>query len=324
LNYSQELELSLRYLKSDEALKSLAADAYWPKWDSTWWHMLLLHEMGLTSEIPEAVVSAYVEAINKIPLKTFPIHPGDLPEDVDPYRGSPCHCQLGNVYQVLVTRGVDVDREVSWIRPWFLRYQMSDGGLNCDSDAYLVKDETPSSMVGTIAVFESVLLHTQRSWTSEESDFLKKGARLLMERKLMHGSTTQHNISERDDEADWLKPCFPRFYSYDVLRGLNALLSWAEKTNASIPTETVADVVKYLDGHFSDGQIKNERHSYENTGTILQTPTGEWMRRQPASFFPLLKKVSVIGEVSPFLSERWALAKKHLKNHDNLRGLVNC
>ena len=120
MEYAQELELSLHYLKSNAALKSLEQDPYWPKWHSPWWHMLLLHEMGLVGEIPKSVIAAYVKAINKMPLKIFPIHPGDLPEGIDPYRGSPCHCQLGNLYQVLAAYGVDVDKEVPWIRPWFL------------------------------------------------------------------------------------------------------------------------------------------------------------------------------------------------------------
>src|SRR5262245_27332308 len=146
-NYEAELRDSLRYLNSDEALQSLAADAHWPKWHSPWWHMLLLHEMGDTKRIPEPVIRAHIAALGRFPLKIFPIHPEDWPAGLDPFRGCPCHCQLGNVYQVLTAWGVDVDKELPWIRPWFLRYQMADGGLNCKNDAYLVKDETPSSMV---------------------------------------------------------------------------------------------------------------------------------------------------------------------------------
>lgn len=318
MDYSQELELSLHYLQSEAALKSIRTDSYWPKWDSPWWHMLLLHEMGLVKEIPDSVVAAYISAVNKMPLKIFPIHPGDLLEGVDPYRGVACHCQLGNVYQVLAARGVDVDLEAAWIRPWLLRYQMSDGGLNCDNDAYLVKDEVPSSMVGTIAAFEAILLYTQRAWTPEESAFLKKGAAFLIGRKLMLGSSTRHNAEERDDETEWLKPCFPRFYFYDVLRGLTALLIWAEKTNSSLPSTAIEPVVKYLDGRFPDGLIKNERISYEGTRTIFQDPSAKWLKKQAATVFPLLTKVSEIGAVSPFLTRKWAEAKSVLAYNTRL------
>ena len=101
MNYESELGASLDYLGSKAALKSLEADAYWPKWNSPWWHMLLLHEMDQTKCIPAPVIETYVAALNQIPLKIFPIHPEDMPANVDPYQKSPYHCQLGNVYQVL-------------------------------------------------------------------------------------------------------------------------------------------------------------------------------------------------------------------------------
>jgi hypothetical protein len=323
MQFSQELEESLRYLNSDAALKSLKSDPYWPKWNSTWWQMLVLHEMGLSKEIPKSVVSAYIDAINQMPLKIFPIQSDEIPEGVDPYRGIPCHCQLGNVYQVLAEHRVDVDQKIPWLRPWFLRYQMADGGLSCDSEAYRVQGEVPSSMVGTIAVFEAVLLHTNRPWTDDERNLIAKGAEFLLGRKLMLGSSTEYNAEERADESEWLKLCFPRLYFYDVLRGLNAILLWAEKTKSWIPVESVEGVVRYLDTRFPEGLIRNERQAYRGTGTILQSSSGEWLRKQPATFFPLLQSVSRMDEVSPFLTQQWSEAKRRLKSHDHLRGLLN-
>lgn len=312
MNHEAEIKQSVDYLSSDLALKAVDADPYWPKWDSPWWHMLLLHEMGETRQIPKAMIGRYIASLNRIPLKIFPIQPEDMPEGIDPYRDTPCHCQLGNVYQVLSAWGVDVDNELPWIRPWFLRYQMADGGLTCDNDAYLVKDECPSSMVGTIAVFEAVLLYTKRDWTPEEKVFLDKGARFLMERKLMLGSSTVHNASERKSAELWTKLCFPRFYLYDVLRGLNALALWSEKTNSVLPKEAIMDAMAVLEAQFTDGHMRIGRHSYEGVGTILLSPSGEWIRRQPATFFPLLEKVSAIGDVSPYLSKQWLETKRRV------------
>lgn len=317
MQFDAEVESSIKYLNSSQAFDALEADAYWPKWNSPWWHMLLLHEMGETKRIPDRLISAYVDSSNRIPVKIFPIYPGEMLDGIDPYRGTPCHCQLGNVYQVLAAKGVDVDGELPWIRWWFLRYQMSDGGLNCDNDeAYLVKDEVPSSMVGTIAAFEAILLYTPRAWTDEETEFLNRSARFLMERKLMLGSPTKHNASEQESAKKWAELCFPRYYFYDVLRGLKALLIWGEKTGQSIPIEAIGDVVELLESRYPNGQVRCERQSYEGTGTILQAPSGEWLRRQPARFFPLLEKVSAVGEVSPFLSKQWADAKSRLKAMD--------
>lgn len=322
MSYEAEIEQSIDYLSSDFALQTVDADSYWPKWNSPWWHMLLLHEMGETKRIPHKLIERYIASLNRIPLKIFPIYPEDMPEGIDPFRGTPCHCQLGNVYQVLSAWGVDVDNELPWIRPWFLRYQMADGGLSCDNEAYLVKDECPSSMVGTIAVFEAVLLHTKRSWTSEEKTFLDRGARFLMDRKLMLGSPTVHNASERKSAKQWTKLCFPRFYLYDVLRGLNALSLWAEKTNQNLPCAVISDAMDFLTREFPDGRVSIGRHSYDGVGTILQSSSEEWVRRLPATFFPLLEQVSSIGQVSPYLSKQWLETSQRIAKHYKAESLA--
>src|SRR6185369_16363564 len=70
---------SLAYLGSDATLRSLEVDPYWPKWDSPWWHMLVLHELGEASRIPASAVSAMVAALERFPLHRFPIQPADFP-----------------------------------------------------------------------------------------------------------------------------------------------------------------------------------------------------------------------------------------------------
>jgi hypothetical protein len=312
MQFENEIAQSVGYLSSAAAAQSLAADSYWPKWDSPWWHMLLLHEMGHTRLIPASTMEQYIASLNRLPLKIFPFTPEDLPPGTDPYRGSACHCQLGNVYQVLATYGVDVDAELPWIRPWFLRYQMADGGFNCDNDAYLVRDECPSSMVGTIAAFEAVLIHTRRPWTTAEASFISRGARFLIERELRLGSSSHHNASERTSAQAWMQLCFPRFYLYDVLRGLNALVLWAEKTRSSLPAPVTQVVVDTLSDAFGDGPVRIGRRSFEGASTIERLATGEWRRSPEASLFPLLSAVSAIGVESPFLTEQWRVTCQRL------------
>jgi hypothetical protein len=306
MNIQAGIQESVAYLSSPIAIAALKADPYWPKWNSPWWHMLLLHEIGETRQIPRIAIEKYVAALNAMPLKIFPILPEEMPEGVDPYRGSMCHCQLGNVYQVLAKWGLNVDEELPWIRPWLLRYQMADGGMSCDNSAYLVKGESPSSMVGTIATFEAILLYTPRAFTPEEAMFTDRAVQFLIGRKLMLGSTTQHNAEEEASAHEWRKLCFPRFYFYDILRGLNALTAWSEKTGNAIPPGAVDSAINYISAHFPDGKIIMERQCFEGTNTLSQAPSGEWLRSQPASFFPLLKSVSAIGQISPYLSLEWS------------------
>lgn len=80
MSFDAEVSGSVSYLASEAAASCLAADAYWPKWDAPWWHMLLLHEMGKTSPIPAIAIEELVKALHRYPVKVVPIHSGDMPE----------------------------------------------------------------------------------------------------------------------------------------------------------------------------------------------------------------------------------------------------
>jgi hypothetical protein len=303
---------SVRYLGSDAALRSIEADVYWPKWDSPWWHMLLLHEIGLARRIPDRTVTKMTEALDAFPIKIFPIRAGELPATANPQRDVLCHCALGSMYQILSACGRDVDHELPWIKPWFVRYQMADGGLNCDETAYLRDDECPSSMVATIAPFEAMVLGPRRDWTPDQVAFVERAAGFLIDRRLMIGSPTTHNAQERVSQVAWLKPCFPRFYFYDVVRGLAALVRWADITERPLPLRAISGVLDHLLATFPDGTIRRQRLSYDGVGTWMRAPSGEWVRHEPASCFPLLEVTSAIGQPCPYVTRQWSAARHGL------------
>jgi hypothetical protein len=318
---------SVEYLASDAAQRSLDADTYWPKWDSPWWHMLLLHELGETRRIPERAVTKMIEGLNALRIKIFPIRPEDFPSGADPHRDCSCHCAVGSIYQVLAACGVDVDSAVPWIPPWLVSYQMADGGLNCDSDAYLQADECPSSMVGTVPIFEAMLLGARdlprpqqpmisaprtarREWTPAERAVVDRAAAFLIDRELTQGSRSRWNAVERDAAPAWLDLCFPRFYLYDVLRGLAALVRWAESGAGSIPQDAVRGVIEHLVGAFPDGVVRPRRRAQLGMRT-LALRDGAWTR-EPASTFPLLDVTSVLGEPSEALTRSWSATRRVL------------
>ncbi len=313
MDLNAEIAATVDYLGSAAAMDCLAASPYWPKWHSPWWHMLLLHEMGETHLIPAPTIRAFIAAMNATPIKIFPIHPSEFPDGGDPYRDTACHCQLGNVYRVLDAWGIDVEAELPWVKPWFTTYQMADGGLNCDDSAYLVHDECPSSMVGTIAAFEALTLKSHAPLRDDERRFLDRAADFMIGRQLIAGSTSQHNAAERDAAPHWRLPCFPRFYHYDVIRGLTALTLWAERTGQKLPAAAIAPAVDHINQAFPDGTIRLGRRCCEGHGTILRLPDGSWdHQRHQAESFPLLDAVSAVGTTSPFLSREWAATQRRL------------
>jgi hypothetical protein len=308
---ARAIDDSVRYLASDAALASLSADTYWPKWDSPWWHMLLLHELGEARRIPPRVASAMVDGMNRLPIHIFPIHPGDTPPGTDPRRDSSCHCALGCLYQVLIACGIDVDVALPWFAPWFARYQMADGGLNCDETAYLVADECPSSMVGTIAALEAMLTGEPSAWSATRRGFVDRAASFVLARRAMLGSPTRHNAEERDREPVWRQLAFPRFYLYDVLRGASVVVRWARVTGAALPLAAIAPVIEHLLAAFPDGEVRIGRRAYDGVATLARTAGGDWVR-EPASRFALLDATSAVGDHSPPLSRAWAETRRGL------------
>lgn len=286
---------SLGYLESAAALESLRRDPYWPKWDSPWWHMTLLWELGRADEIPGAAVEHLIASMEKHLLKAFPVS-GGLPEGKDPHRNVACHCALGTIYQVLTACGIDVDARLPWIRPWFLRYQLSDGGLNCDESAY-AKPNGKSSIVSTLPPLEAVLRCTRRPLTREEADFLDRGAEYLMAHRLFRAT------SGKVIDGAWLDPVFPRFYHYDALRGLAFLVDWSAARGKGLPRGSVEEAHRALRQRF-ESPFTLTRTIWESE-TTLDFVGGFWIRRLPSSRFALLEESGSIGRPAPRLVEDW-------------------
>jgi hypothetical protein len=296
------IDASVAHLGSDAALASLAADPYWPKWDSPWWHMLLLFELGEARRIPERAVRAMVASLGALPLHTFPFRSEEWPAGMH-VRQVLCHCEVGSIDQVLAACGVDVDVELPWIRPWFARYQMRDGGLNCDETAYAIADECASSMVGTVSAFEAMLRRGP-------SEFVERAAHFLIERELVRGSESHHNAEEREAAKGWPAPTFPRFYFYDVLRGATALVTWAVTFRQSIPLRAIAPAAEHLARSASDGIVRVGRLAHAGKGTWTRDADGEWSRSPKASAFTLLQTVGKLGVPSARLTAEWRTTRQ--------------
>jgi hypothetical protein len=294
------VECSRAFLSSAKAQDSLSADPYWPKWDSPWWHMQTLWELGRADAIPPEAAKAMLEAVATRYVPFFPNPREPMPPGKDVARESLCHCALGNMYQVLRDCGLDVDARAPWARHWFLRYQLPDGGLNCDEKAYV--SGGASSIQSTLPALEAVLRGAKGSHTPAEEAFLDKGAAYLIERRLAHRRAGPVM------DPDFLKVCFPRFYDYDILRGLAFLVEWVIVREGKVPAESVAAAMKALAGRFPDGVIKVERPGLPVEPT-LALRGGTWTPRQPASTFALLDHCRRPGTPIPALSKAWSGAR---------------
>lgn len=295
------VEDSVAWLSTPAAADALAADPYWPKWDGPWWRMELLHELGLAHRIPRTVVERLVDALASHYVPTLPITAADVPPGKDLKRHFPCHCQLGTVYQVLTACGVDVAARLPWVLPWFLRWQLPDGGYNCDESAYARK-VGHSSVVSTLPVLEALLYGTQRPLTPAEVACVDAGAEYLMKRRVWRSLSKGGQVMC----PAWRQPAFPRFYHFDLLRGLLWLVRWARARGRTLPREAVAEAYALCAQQASPtGALPNGPRTNLEVTSLRRDPSGTWLANQPAASFPLLDLVSAPGVESPWLSAQW-------------------
>jgi len=293
-----EIQKSLTYLQSSAALTSIERDPYWPKWDSPWWHMSLLSEMNLAPMIPAITIATMVRVLKTHYLPIFPIKEEDIPKGTDPFRQIACLCAVGNMYQVLFNAGVDVDSELPWMRKWFLTYQLPDGGLNCDEKAY-VNQNPKSSIVTTVSCLEAILFCRKKDLTSDEVEFLNRGATYLVKQKLFRRISTGEVI-----DRDWLEIRFPRFYDYDFLRGYYFLEKWRQQSGFHLPEVLVQEITELVQHQIVNGSIVLKRYNLFDKRSYNPAPDGSWAFGS-ATEFDLMKAVSFDGCICSPLTQKW-------------------
>lgn len=288
---------TVAYLESPAARESLARDCYWPKWDTPWWRIVLLEELGLAHRVPAAAVRALADRARAQYLDHFPLKVEDVPAGVDPVMGIMCHCGLGTLDRVLAATGLDPDVELPYARGWYVRYAMSDGGWNCDEAAYL-KESPKASVVSTLPVAEALLRRAEL--TGDERRALDAAGRYLLQRQLFR-SVSKHGAIM---DPAWLEPTFPRFYEYDVLRGLTFVVRWMKGTRSHVGAPLVEAVEELARRTAPDGTLAVHRRAWDGAKTMREVD-GVWTRGQKEASFPLLDAVSQVGMPSAALTREW-------------------
>jgi len=290
------IEVSIRFLESNPEFYMERCENGRRKWNGAWWHMATLYEMGEVKQIPGSAIARAKYLLEVQTWPTFVIYADDYPTSVvDRLKMDCCHCELAVYYMILMAYGCDLDKELPWIREWFLKHQLSDGGLNCEPTAYTHSHK--SSIVSTLPPLEAILQYTNRPFTEQESIFLDEGARYLIEHSLVCSKESGHTIN-----MEWLNPCFPRFFEYDILRGMSYLVEWSQRRNKSLPTCLLNDGVQRLNSHIEVAGLRIGRQVFD--------PQGPW----GGHTFPLLEEVSRTGDVSPYLTKQLNVIIGQLEN----------
>jgi hypothetical protein len=292
LESKQAIEDAVSALSVDTQLCAVGGGRSRRKWSGPWWQMALLWEMGIPERIPQSAIARALALLKQSTWPHFVIGEQNKPlGDEARTNMECCHCELAVFYMVLSASGCDMDAEAPWIRQWFLTHQLPDGGLNCSAEAY--SNSRKSSVVSTLPPLEALLRFTRRDFTIREKGFLDEGARYLIEHRLCR-------VKGSDDiiDPEWLKPIFPRFFEYDVLRGMSYLVEWAERRQQPVPLEVLQEGLCLLENSIDDQRIRIEAQVFGKLG------------RWQSDSFPLLDLMGSAGTISPYLSHEYATIRQ--------------
>ncbi len=284
-NMDKAVESAIEVISSEGAF-SVPDQGSRRKWDGAWWQLAILCEMGEMTRIPRLAVNSALEQLKHGAWQKFVITEDDAPQtEADKAKMDCCHCELGVFYMTLSACGCNVEADLPWIRNWFLKHQLSDGGLNCDPGSYLKSGK--SSIVSSLPPLEAVLFFTDREYTDAEARFLDNGARYLIEHRLVCSKGNGSVVN-----PEWLKPFSPRFFEYDILRGLYYLVEWSRRRRKPLPKVVIAEGIDRLKSYTQDSQVV--------TGRRVNDRHGDW--HAPA--FPLMESVSEMRKESPYLTKQ--------------------
>jgi len=291
-------------LKLDNAIESLKLDPYWPKWDSPWWKAILLYDAGYKHLIPIAFLKNLIRVIDDHYLHHFPLVAAEMPKDCDPYRQILCFCGLGNMYKVLEGCGFNVQAELPWWYDWLGRYQLPDGGYNCDESAYT--SSRKSSFQSTLPMLEAMLLVYQKTGNKQVKSLLDKGAEYLLKHEVYKSS-----VGKIIDE-EWFQLSFPNYYDYDLLRGFSFLVEWADPSFTQLPKTLVDDCLQKIGKSLNaNGCVIIGRNKILSEGSLFYEGSN-WTWSDKSQLFPTLELFSRAGDVSVPLSLKWQRIIKKL------------
>ncbi|CUR58669.1 conserved hypothetical protein [metagenome] len=202
-------------------------------WTSTLPTLMVLHDLGLDPQSPQAR-----ETIDLVAANCRWEHDGQRFFD-----GEVEACINGRTLSIGAYFGAEVESLVASL----LTDQLADGGWNCLSE----QGATVSSFDSTLCVVEGLLHYELSGGTTAVAEARARGEHYLLERRLFRSRRTREVPSERFVQFSW-----PPRWHYDVLRALDHF-----RRAGAAPYPRVSEAVQLV----RDKQGADGRWLLENT-----------------------------------------------------------
>ncbi len=247
-------------------------DVYWPKWKATVWPLILLAEMGVPGELP-AVKRGCDYFLRMMDSQDRSWPPPNYPENDSQgqwpaYRSVWEPCVTGNMARTLTVFGSGDDRRVREMFEWLVKYQLPDGGWNCEPGPWQ-KEVFHSSFMSTIEPLWAFSALPSQKWPKGGKEVVERACEFLLMHRLYKSDKTGRVVHEW-----WTNLHFPLFYFYDILHGLRVLTSLGYRSD-----ERMSDAVKLLlSKRLPDGTWPLEASFVETPkrNLVKDSTTGQW------------------------------------------------
>ncbi len=212
-------------------------DVYWPKWKATVWPLILLAEMGVPGELP-AVKRGCEYFLRAMDAQDHSWPPNFSENDEgkwSSYRSVWEPCVTGNMARTLTLFGFSEDRRVRDMFEWLVKYQLPDGGWNCEPGPWQ-KEVFHSSFMSTIEPLWAFSELSAQKWPKGGREAVERACEFMLMHRLYKSDKTGKIIDD-----SWTSLHFPLFYFYDILHGLRVLTQLGYGTD-----ERTRDAVELL------------------------------------------------------------------------------
>jgi hypothetical protein len=302
-------------LASEQASMMIERDVYWPKWDSPWWYFLLLEETDRLSDVPVETFKELLVCADRQYLHIFPVREEDAPEDINAYTEVLCFCFLGSLMRLASKVDFDVFAWLPWAKDWIKRYQLPDGGYNCDDAAYTGSGK--GSLISTTVMLEGMLAYVK--YTGNYDEFGKNIERAVS--YLLKHHVYMSTKGEAIEGTDWDKIIFPRLNEFDFSRGLEAVLDFVLQTGKKVRRVNMEKAIALLKQKMESGVNHSEKQWMSEEKTVTYLIESPILFKEMANMPLVMKKLNSTAENS-FVVERLKNIRKKLELAENNQQLV--
>ncbi|MGM0599969.1 MAG: hypothetical protein ACQETH_09160 [Candidatus Rifleibacteriota bacterium] len=306
---ADELEEIKDILADEQAAMMIERDVYWPKWDSPYWFFFLLEETDRLEDIPIDIFKEMLMCADRQFLNYFPTCQEEVPEGLNPDVEIMCFCMLGSLMRLCSKLDFDVFAWLPWAKDWISRYQLPDGGYNCDANAYI--ESGKSSIVSTVVLLEGMLAYGKHIGSYEEfSKNVEKAVSYLLKHHIYMSSN-----AEEIKEMEWDKIIFPRFYEFDFSRGLEVVLDFVLQTGKKVRKANTLKAIDLFKKKYEQGVNGSEKKWLNGEKTVSYYSDTPVLFEDRANIPVVMKKYNGPDE-NPYVKKQMERIKQKLEKAD--------